>query len=232
MKVGMYDSRLDGPILPKSVRKSLDTQRTESGPDIPGMMLRPSTGHRSLRSIARRWKVQVTVDELKSRIAASGLACASQGTSPTPRPCPAIGARQSCSRCDSQKLFAAPTTRRDETTLPTRNMAADEIHNAAADSPSAGPAATTSSDAPNKNNGHRGKRGGRDRGNDKQKKRKHTGFGSAKYVVASAIACWISNADTNQLLEATSPTSASRSRTTAMRSAAGSSTRTTTGIAT
>jgi hypothetical protein len=102
MKVGMYDSRLDGPILPKSVRKSLDTQRTESGPDIPGMMLRPSTGHRSLRSIARRWKVQVTVDELKSRIAASGLACASQGTSPTPRPCPAIGARQSCSRCDSQ----------------------------------------------------------------------------------------------------------------------------------
>jgi hypothetical protein len=132
----------------------------------------------------------------------------------------------------AKNSFAVPSTRRDETTLPIRNMAADEIHNASADSTSAGPAAGTSSDAPAKNNGHRGKRGGRDRGNDKQKKRKHTGFGSAKYVVAPAIACWMSNADTNQLLGATSPTSASRSRTTATRSAVGSSTRTTTAIAT
>ncbi|KAK4118572.1 pseudouridine synthase [Parathielavia appendiculata] len=60
-------------------------------------------------------------------------------------------------------------------------MAADEIHNTVADSLSAAPAATTpSDDSADKRNGHQGKRGGRDRGNDKQKKRKHAGFGSAK----------------------------------------------------
>ena len=37
------------------------------------------------------------------------------------------------------------------------------------------------------NRGNRGNKGGRDRGNDKQKKRKHTGFGSAKYVATSAF---------------------------------------------
>lgn len=67
-------------------------------------------------------------------------------------------------------------------------MAADETPNAAPDSALAAPNPTTAAESADKNNGHRGKRGGRDRGNDKQKKRKHNGFGSAKYVAASASA--------------------------------------------
>ncbi|KAG7291279.1 hypothetical protein NEMBOFW57_001291 [Staphylotrichum longicolle] len=59
-------------------------------------------------------------------------------------------------------------------------MAADETPNAAPDSAPAAPNPTTAAESADKNNGHRGKRGGRDRGNDKQKKRKHNGFGSAK----------------------------------------------------
>ncbi|KAL2134416.1 hypothetical protein VTI74DRAFT_255 [Chaetomium olivicolor] len=59
-------------------------------------------------------------------------------------------------------------------------MAAVETSNAAADGQSGAPAAPAGEHI-SKNNGNRGNRGGRDRGNDKgHKKRKHSGFGSAK----------------------------------------------------
>ena len=70
-------------------------------------------------------------------------------------------------------------------------MAPDDLSHTAADSaPTAAPAnadPTPASEPADKKHGHRqqhqqqrGNRGGRDRGNDKQK-RKHSGFGSAKY---------------------------------------------------
>ncbi len=76
-------------------------------------------------------------------------------------------------------------------------MAPDSICHVAADStPSAAPPAsananaTPASEPADKKHGHqqhqRGNRGGRDRGNDKQK-RKHSGFGSAKYVPPFAL---------------------------------------------
>lgn len=106
-----------------------------------------------------------------------------------------------------------------ETNPPIRKMATNEIPNFVADGPPSAPDMAPPTDAANKSNGNRGKRGGRDRGNDKQK-RKHSGFGSAKYVAASAIPWWLLNADTDELIEATFPTSASRFGTTAMRNAA------------
>ncbi|KAK4233841.1 tRNA pseudouridine synthase 1 [Achaetomium macrosporum] len=62
-------------------------------------------------------------------------------------------------------------------------MAADEVAHTVADTPSAAPDAVPKSEPAEGNNGSNGqgaKRGGRDRGNDKFKKRKHSGFGSAK----------------------------------------------------
>ncbi|KAL2177467.1 pseudouridine synthase [Thermothelomyces heterothallicus CBS 202.75] len=59
-------------------------------------------------------------------------------------------------------------------------MAANETTSAVADGHSGAPdAASTAGSPAETNNGHRGNRGGRERGNDKQK-RKHSGFGSAK----------------------------------------------------
>lgn len=76
----------------------------------------------------------------------------------------------------------------NETNLPIDKMAADETTNAAAGKPSALPDSATAHKPADKNNG-RGKRGGRDRGNDKQK-RKHAGFGSAKYAVADSASAF------------------------------------------
>jgi hypothetical protein len=136
--------------------------------------------------------------------------------------------RRSCRRSQN---FIRALLNRNETILSTDKMAADDIQNAAPDAPAGAPNAAPTGESAGKNNGQRGKRGGKGRGNDKPQKRKHTGFGAAKY--ASHLPSFgTPHADANKLTEATSPTSASRSRTTAMRSAAASSTRTTTGPAT
>ncbi|KAL2194681.1 pseudouridine synthase [Corynascus similis CBS 632.67] len=58
-------------------------------------------------------------------------------------------------------------------------MAANETTSAVADGATNAPNAVHVAQSTEKNNRHRGNRGGRDRGNDKQK-RKHSGFGSAK----------------------------------------------------
>ncbi|KAK4243879.1 pseudouridine synthase [Corynascus novoguineensis] len=58
-------------------------------------------------------------------------------------------------------------------------MAANETTSAVADSATNAPNAVHAAESTEKNNRHQGNRGGRDRGNDKQK-RKHSGFGSAK----------------------------------------------------
>ncbi|KAL2150540.1 hypothetical protein VTH82DRAFT_7103 [Thermothelomyces myriococcoides] len=62
-------------------------------------------------------------------------------------------------------------------------MADNETTSAVADGHSGAPDVASASESPTEtNNDHRGNRGGRDRGNDKQK-RKHPGFGSAKNPV-------------------------------------------------
>ena len=88
----------------------------------------------------------------------------------------------------------------DETNLPTNKMATDETPNVAAGSASAAPNHKPTNESSDKANGNRGDRGdrgsrggrggrggGRDRGNDKDQKRKHSGFGSAKYATASTF---------------------------------------------
>ena len=80
----------------------------------------------------------------------------------------------------------------DDTNLPTNKMATNEIPNVAVDGASAAPASKPTNESSDKANGNRGDRGnrggrggrggGRDRGNDKNQKRKHSGFGSAKYA--------------------------------------------------
>jgi hypothetical protein len=91
--------------------------------------------------------------------------------------------RRSCRRSQN---FIRALLNRNETILPTDKMAADNIHNAAADAPSgaanAAPTGDSAGTPAGKNNGQRGKRRGKGRGTDKPQKRKHTGFGAAKYA--------------------------------------------------
>jgi len=101
-----------------------------------------------------------------------------------------------CNNCPEKKLHAIPKSlpvHSDESNLPIRNMAADETPSSATAGPAPVAANSESKDSGpadaqnngNRNNNGHGKRGGgkgRERGNDKpwEKKRKHTGFGSAK----------------------------------------------------
>lgn len=68
----------------------------------------------------------------------------------------------------------------DETHLPTDSMAADDTSDAAPNGSPAAAGVANTEPSTGKPNDHRGKRGGRDRGNDKSTKRKHAGFGSAR----------------------------------------------------
>jgi hypothetical protein len=87
--------------------------------------------------------------------------------------------RRSCRRSQN---FIRALLNRNETILPTDKMAADDIQNAAPDAPAGAANAAPTGESAGKNNGQRGKRGGKGRGNDKPQKRKHTGFGAAKYA--------------------------------------------------
>ena len=87
---------------------------------------------------------------------------------------------------------------RDETSLSIDKMDADSNPSTAPNGATNAVATPTSDSTDKKNNGNRGrggfnKRGGRgggrgnNRGNDKPQKRKHSGFGSSKYVPASLL---------------------------------------------
>ena len=105
-----------------------------------------------------------------------------QGRAPPPRHDWRVHAKAAA--VIATKISIGSSNTCDETNLPTRKMAANEIPNAAADGPSSAPDAPPAAGPSRQNNGHRGKRGGGGgRGNDKQK-RKHGGFGSAKCVAA------------------------------------------------
>lgn len=131
----------------------------------------------------------------------------------------------------------------DANGLPDHIMATNETTGAPAEGQLGGSDSAPAPNSSSKNNGHfdgrnksRGNRGGRDRGNDKQK-RKHSGFGSAKYVVARLIPKQLHHFRPPMptliqfMIEGKSPISASKSATIAMRSDARSLRRTIRGTA-